>query len=53
MAMKVRDIETSNAIIRIVNEVDWNTDEFLGKNMEVLTEVKKNKGFLELVNVTE
>ena len=53
MAMKVRDTETGNAIIRIVNEVDWNTDEFLGKNMEVLMEVKKNNGFLELVDITE
>ena len=52
-AMKVRDIETSNTIINIVNEVNWETEEILDKNRGSLSKVSKNKGFLELVTVKD
>ena len=51
IAMKARDTETSNGIIKIANQTNWATDEIIEKNQNVLTQVTKNKSFLELVDV--
>jgi Zinc finger, C2H2 type len=48
-AMQAKDSETSNSIIRIVNNVDWERDEIIEKNKDSLTQVSKNKEFLKLV----
>lgn len=53
MAAKAKDYDTSNSIIRIVNEVNWMDDEVIDKNKGVLTKVKNNTGFSELVDVIE
>jgi hypothetical protein len=52
-AMQSKDTETANNIIRIAQEVNWKTPEVLDQNKGVLTQVAKNKDFMELVRVVE
>lgn len=51
MAMKDKDTETGNAIIRMATNTNWRTTEILEKNKNVLTKVSNNVGFLELVDI--
>jgi Zinc finger, C2H2 type len=52
-AMQAKDSETSNGIIRIVSNTKWNTEDIIEQNQGVLTNVSKNKGFLDLVELME
>jgi Zinc finger, C2H2 type len=53
IAMRDKDSETSNEIIKIVNQTDWGTDDVLEMNKESLTKVAKNKAFRDMVKIAE
>ena len=53
MAMKEKDYDTSNAIIRIAKHTNWNTPETLEQNRNVLSKLINDKNFRNLVELLE
>ena len=53
IAMKERDAETSNNIIKIANHIDWMTNKSLEQSKKSLTKITKNEEFMKLVEIAE
>ena len=53
MAMKERDTETSNNIIKIADHIDWTTDDMIETFKEPLMKITKNEEFMKMVEIVE
>lgn len=53
MAMKDKDYDTSNIIIRIADQTDWNTDEVFERAKTCLGQMSKNKDLMNIVTIED